>query len=64
MNKKTGFNLGYVLIAVMGVLILQDFLMRGQAVATIPYSEFQKLIREDKIASVVVGQDQLSGEFK
>ncbi len=38
--------------------------MRRQAVATIPYCEFQKLIREDKIANVVVGQGQLSGEFK
>ncbi len=65
MNKKqTGFNLGYVLLAVMGVLLLQDFWMRRQAVATIPYSEFQKLVSEDKIANVVVGQDQLSGEFK
>src|SRR5437588_9044991 len=63
-RRQTGFNLAYVLIAVMGVLILQDFWMRRQAVATIPYSEFQKLVREDKIASVVVGQDQLSGEFK
>ncbi len=65
MNKKqTGFNLAYVLIAVTGVLILQDFWIRQQAVATIPYSEFQKLVREDKIANVVVGQDRLSGEFK
>ncbi len=63
-RKQTGFNLGYVLIAVLGVLVLQDLWMRRQAVATIPYSEFQKLVREDKIASVVVGQDQLSGEFK
>jgi cell division protease FtsH len=65
MNKKqTGFNLAYVLIAVLGVLILQDFFIRRQAVVTIPYSEFQKLVREDKISSVVVAQDQLSGEFK
>src|SRR5215831_17393471 len=65
MNKKqTGFNLAYVLLAVTGVLILQDFWVRRQAVATIPYSEFQKLVREDKIANVVVGQGQLSGEFK
>ncbi|HZX94988.1 MAG TPA: ATP-dependent zinc metalloprotease FtsH [Myxococcales bacterium] len=63
-RKQTGFNLGYVLIAVMGVLFLQDFWSRRQAIATIPYSEFQKLVREDKIASVVVGQDQISGDFK
>ena len=47
--KKTGFNLAYVLIAALGVLALQDWYIRSQAVATIPYSEFQKLVREDKI---------------
>jgi cell division protease FtsH len=65
MNKRqSGFNIAYVLIAVTGVLLLQDFWVRRQAIATIPYSEFQKLVREDKIANVVVGQNQLSGEFK
>src|SRR5947207_13979886 len=63
-RKQTGFNLAFVLIAVMGVLVVQDFWARRQAVATIPYSEFQKLVREDKVASVVVGQDELSGELK
>jgi cell division protease FtsH len=63
-RKQTGFNLAYVLLAVFGVLALQDWWTRSQAVVTIPYSEFQKLVREDKIAKVVVGQDRLSGEFK
>ena len=63
-KKKTGFNLVFALIALTGVLILQDLWVRRQAVATIPYSQFQKLVREDKIANVVVGQGQLSGEFK
>jgi cell division protease FtsH len=63
-RKQTGFNLAYVLLAVFGVLLLQDFWTRSQAVVTLPYSEFQKLVREDKIAKVVVGQDRLSGELK
>ncbi len=63
-RKQTGFNLAYVLIAVLGVVLIQDFWIARQAVATIPYSEFQKLVREDKIQTVVVGQDQLTGEFK
>ncbi len=63
-RKQTGFNLAYVLTAVLGIMVLQDWWARSQAVATIPYSEFQKLVREDKIARVVVGQGRLSGEFK
>jgi cell division protease FtsH len=63
-RKQTGFNLAYVLLAAVGVLFVQDWLVRSQAVATIPYSEFQKLVKDDKIAKVVVGQDKLSGEFK
>jgi cell division protease FtsH len=65
MNRKTaGFNMGYVLLAAMGVWAIQSWWVQSQAVAAIPYSEFQRLVREDRIASVVVGQDQLAGEFK
>ncbi|HEX9308994.1 MAG TPA: ATP-dependent zinc metalloprotease FtsH [Anaeromyxobacter sp.] len=62
--KKTGFNLAYVLIAALGVLALQDWWIRAQAVATIPYSQFQKLVREDKVASVVVSSDQIQGDYR
>ncbi len=62
--KKTGFNLAYVLLAAFGVLALQDWWVRSQAVATIPYSEFQKVVREDKVARVVVSADQITGEYK
>jgi cell division protease FtsH len=62
--RKTGFNLAYVLIAALGVLLLQDWWIRSQAVETIPYSQFQKLLREDKVAKVVVASGQISGEYK
>src|SRR5919197_3964246 len=65
MNKKVaGFNAAYVLLAVLGVLALQDWWIRSQAVATIPYSEFQKLVREDKVKEVLISQDRVQGEFK
>src|SRR5512134_3817129 len=62
--RKTGFNLAYVLIAALGVLLLQDWWVRSQAIETIQYSQFQKLVREDKVARVVVSSNQISGEYK
>jgi cell division protease FtsH len=65
MNKKTAsFNFAYVIIAALGVMALQDWWIRNNAVATIPYSEFQRLVREDKIAEVLVSQDQIQGDLK
>jgi cell division protease FtsH len=64
-NKKAAsFNLGYLLLAVMGALALQSWIEQSQAIATLPYSEFQRLVREDKVARVVVSQDELQGELK
>ncbi|HET8539916.1 MAG TPA: ATP-dependent zinc metalloprotease FtsH [Anaeromyxobacter sp.] len=62
--KKTGFNLAYVLIAALGVMALQDWYIRSQAVATIPYSQFQRLVREDKVARVEVSADRIAGEYR
>jgi cell division protease FtsH len=62
--RRTGFNLAYVFLAALGVLVLQNWWIGTQAVATIPYSEFQKLVREEKVSRVVVSPDQISGEFR
>jgi len=62
--KKTGFHTAYILIATLGVLFLQDLWVRSQAVATIPYSLFQKQVREGKVARVLVSSDQIEGEYK
>jgi cell division protease FtsH len=62
--KKTGFNLAYVLVAALGVVLLQDWWFRAQAIATIPYSEFQKLVRDNQVARVVISADRIEGEVK
>ncbi|HYG67128.1 MAG TPA: ATP-dependent zinc metalloprotease FtsH [Anaeromyxobacteraceae bacterium] len=63
MNRKTGFNVGYVFLAIFGVLLLQD-LWVSQTIATIPYSRFLELVREDKVARVVVSEDEVTGELR
>jgi cell division protease FtsH len=63
MNRQRTFNIGFWLVALMAVLLIQEFWARSQ-VAAIPYSEFQALVRADKVAQVVVSQDQLQGELK
>ncbi len=64
MDKKTRFHLGYVLLALVGVLVLHDLWVASRATETIPYSEFQRLVREDKVASVVVSDRSVEGTLK
>jgi len=65
-EKKTQlrFNLFYVLLAALGVLALQDAFMRGRQVATVPYSEFMRLLREDKVSEIWISQNDVVGELK
>ena len=63
-RRAAGFNLLYILVAVLGVLLLQNWFIRSQGVLTLPYSEFQKLVREDQVADVLVAQDTVHGELK
>jgi cell division protease FtsH len=64
MTRKGSFNLAYVLLAAVGVMVIQSLWIRGQTIAQVPYSKFQELVRADKVASVVISQDQVQGELK
>jgi cell division protease FtsH len=64
MDKKTRFHFIYVVIALMGVSILHDLWVAYRSVETIPYSEFQRLVREKKIAELVVSDDAIEGTLK
>ena len=60
---KTRFNYLYVFVALLGVLLLHDAIVRYQQVAPIPYSDFQRLLREGKVKEVVVTADRIQGEL-
>ncbi len=64
MNKKVSFSVGYVLLAVMAVILVHDFLLALNKVEEIPYSQFKTWIAEGKVADVAVSSQFLTGKLK
>ncbi|MBP2294349.1 ATP-dependent zinc metalloprotease FtsH [Azospirillum rugosum] len=64
MDKKTQFNIWFVIAAFFGVLAFQHAWNTARTVAPIPYSQFQQLVREDKVAEVVVTENHIQGRLK
>ena len=64
MEKTTRFNVAYVLFAVFAVLALQQWWQTAQTVEVVPYSEFEKLLAEDRIAEVTVSDQRITGKLK
>jgi len=63
MNRNR-FHFVYALLAAMGVLFVHDLWVGYRQVAVLPYSQFQALVREKKVAEVQVGEDRLQGALK
>ena len=64
MTKNPRFHLGYAIAAFFGILVVQYLVATAQQVATIPYSEFQQLLRDGKVATVGVSDRFLQGTLK
>lgn len=64
MNPKTRFNLSYILAAFLGLLLIQTFLVDMNHVEAVPYSEFQRLLKDGRISEVAISDDSLQGTLK
>jgi len=64
MDRITKINIWYFVLALLGVVLLRDLWIEQQHTETIPYSEFQELLTQGKIAEVGVGQEQIVGTYK
>jgi cell division protease FtsH len=64
MEKRTQFNLGYLLFALLAMLALQQWWQQAQTIEVVPYSEFEKLLAEDRIAEVTVSDQRITGKLK
>src|SRR5438034_1015751 len=64
MERRTKFNVFYVLFAVLAMLAVQEGWRRAQTIEVVPYSEFEKYLEEDRIAEVIVSDQHITGMLK
>jgi cell division protease FtsH len=64
MNKQTRFHIGYWVAAVIGMLVLQYFYTTAQTIEPIPYSQFQQLLHDGKVAEIGVSDRYIQGKLK
>jgi cell division protease FtsH len=64
MTNQTRFNVGYAIAAIFLVFMIQYAVSVANQIAPIPYSDFQRLLHEGKIASVGVSDRFIQGTLK
>jgi len=64
MERRTQFNLGYLVFALVAMVVLQQWWQVAQTIEVVPYSEFEKLLAEQRIEEVVITDQRISGKLK
>ncbi len=63
MERRTRFHVAYIVFAVIAMIFIQEAWQRAQTVEVVPYSEFEKLLKEKKIEEVVISDQRITGKF-
>jgi cell division protease FtsH len=64
MTKQTKFHVGYWMLAILGILMLQSAIATMRQVAPIPYSDFERYLEQGKVAEVAVSDNYIQGRLK
>jgi cell division protease FtsH len=64
MKREHQINFWYVVGAVLVILIIHDLFPQAHQTQEIPYSEFQRLLSEDKVTDLVIGPARIEGAYK
>jgi cell division protease FtsH len=64
MDKSKRFNAWYWVAAIIGILLIQSFFSTAREIATIPYSQFQDLLRAGKVAEIGISENFILGRLK
>jgi cell division protease FtsH len=63
MEKHHKFSIWYVILGIWVVLLFQNYLVSAFSIKTIPYSEFLKLVKENKVTEVAITANQIQGRM-
>ena len=63
-ERKHQFATWYIFAAFLGLMLIQYVWLRFTKVETIPYSQFEQLLTENKISEVLVGAETIQGMLK
>jgi cell division protease FtsH len=67
MDKKTQTNFWYVIAAMLGIFLIQSFIteyMQGNKPVPIPYSRFESLLNDGKVAEIGITPDFIQGTLR
>src|SRR5262249_40232023 len=63
-ERKQQFATWYIFAAFLGLMLIQYLWLEYKEVETIPYSQFEQLLDENKISEVLVGSETIQGTLK
>jgi cell division protease FtsH len=63
MDKKTRLNIYFVIIAIWGVLIIQYIISSSYQPLVIPYSEFQKALKDGRVREITILSNTITGQI-
>ena len=63
-NRKTTINIWYIVAALAAFMLVQAFYQSSKQYTTIPYSQFETLLDQNKIDKVWIEQNTIKGTLK
>lgn len=64
MDRRTQIYVWYAVLALFGIIMLQNVWSQTRHVETIPYSEFEQYLKDGRISEVVVTSQSIQGTLK
>ncbi len=64
MERQARFNLAYFVFALIAMLLVQHWWQQAQTLEVVPYSEFERMLADGRIAEVTIGDRQVIGKLR